>query len=81
MVRDIEEPTQRAKDTSATEFCKYREALKVCVEIYDECARCGVWNVLLVMGIVERCGRMEIGKSGLYTIQRLWQGWRIGSSW
>ena len=44
MVRDIEEPTQRAKDTSATEFCKYREALKVCVEIYDECARFGLWK-------------------------------------
>ena len=46
---------------------------------------CKVWtlegygNALLLMGIVERCGRMEIGKSGLYTNQRLWQGSRIGS--
>ena len=41
----------------------------------------GYGNALLVMGIVQRCGRIKIGKSGLYTIQRLWQESRIGSSW
>ena len=35
-------------------------------------------RVLLVMGILEQCGRMKISKSGSYTIQRLWQGSRIG---
>ena len=50
MVRDIKGPTQRAKDTSVTEFSKYREALKVCVELFDECARFGLWK-----GMETRC--------------------------
>ena len=41
MVRDIEGPIQRAKDTCAAEFSKYREALNVCVEMFDEWAPAG----------------------------------------